>query len=327
MNAYLKGKYDADKNLMPDLGFTMQVRNGYINNQNTPSPVKNLFLNFDSKLPGLDTDSLYVNIDSIFFNIDKDYFSAIIKLNNLNKPTVHAKVNSEMDLEKWDKAFGVEPFNVKGYYKLHFTADGGYQTAVVKKGIRETDTVITSIPAFNLQSSLSNGYFKYTSLPQPVSNISFNLNASCADSNYEHTKIAIENINANMLSDYIKGFVRINNLKNFTVDADLKSLIHLDNIRKYYPLDSIQVGGNLKVDIVSKGNYLPNKKQFPVTKAASVYKMAIYKRLIIPHPVKKISVAASITNNDGTLKGSTFELDSRCLLNSKGESIYAESRP
>ncbi|HEX5155286.1 MAG TPA: AsmA family protein [Parafilimonas sp.] len=308
MNAYLKGKYDADKNIMPDLGFTMQVRNGYINNQHAPSPVKNLFLNFDSKLPGLDTDSLYLNIDSIFFNIDKDYFSAIIKLNNLNKPTVHAKINSEMDLEKWDKAFGVEPFNVKGYYKLHFTANGSYQTAVVKKGIRTSDTVITSIPAFNLQSSLSNGYFKYTSLPQPVSNISFNLNASCTDGDYEHTKISVENINANMLSDYVKGFVRINNLKNFTVDANLKSLLHLDNIRKYYPLDSVQVGGNLNVDIVSKGNYLPDKKQFPVTQADIRLQNGYIQTVYYPHPVKKISVAASITNSDGTLRGSKFEL-------------------
>ena len=308
MNAYLKGKYDADKNIMPDLGFTMQVRNGYINNQNAPSPVKNLFLNFDSKLPRLNTDSLYVNIDSIFFNIDKDYFSAIIKLNNLNKPTVHAKLNSEIDLEKWDKAFGVEPFNVKGYYKLHFTADGSYQTAVVKKGLRATDTVITSIPVFNLQSSLSKGYFKYASLPQPVSNIGFNLNASCADSNYQHAKISIEDINAGMLSDYIRGFVRITNLKDFTVDANLKSQIHLDNIGRYYPLDSIQIGGNLKVDIVSKGNYLPNKKQFPVTKADISLQNGYIQTAYYPHPIKKISVAASITNNDGTLKGSKFEL-------------------
>lgn len=308
INAYLRGKYDADKNIMPDLGFKMQVREGYINNQNVPSPVKNLFLNFDSQLPSLDTDSLYVNIDSIFFNIDKDYFSAIIKLNDLNKPTVHAKINSEMDLEKWDKAFGVEAFDVKGYYKLHFTADGSYKTTVVQRGIRRTDTVISSIPVFNLRSSLSNGYFKYASLPQPVSNVSFNLDASCADSNYQHTKIAIENLNANMLSDYIKGFIKITSLKNFTVDADLKSLIHLNNIKQYYSLDSLQLAGNLNVDIVSKGNYLPDKKQFPVTKADISLKDGFIQTNYYPHPVGNIGVSASLQNVDGTLKGTTFEL-------------------
>ncbi|MGH2648692.1 MAG: AsmA family protein, partial [Ginsengibacter sp.] len=104
--AYLRGKYIAKENIMPDLGFTLQIRDGFIANQNVPSPVKNLFLNFDAKLPSLNTDSLYVDIDSIFFNIDKDYFSSVIKLKDLNLPTVHAKINAEMDLAKWDKALG-----------------------------------------------------------------------------------------------------------------------------------------------------------------------------------------------------------------------------
>ena len=309
ITAYLKGKYDADKNIMPDLGFNMQVRDGYINNQNIPSPVKNLFINFDSKLPSLNTDSLYINIDSIFFNIDKDYFSAIIKLNNLNKPTVHANINSAMDLEKWDKALGVESFDVKGYYTLHLIADGSYETTVVQKGIRKTDTVISSIPVFNIQSSLSNGYFKYASLPQAVSNISFNLNASCADSDYQHSKISIENLNANMLSDYIKGFIKITSLKNFEVDANLKSVMHLDNIQKYYPLNSLQFGGNLNIDVVSKGNYLPDKKQFPVTQANITMQNGLIQTSYYPHPIEKISVNASLLNTDGTLKGTQFKLE------------------
>jgi AsmA protein len=100
LEAYLKGKYIASENIMPDLGFKMQIRDGYIDNQKVPLPVKNLFLNLDAKLPSLNTDSLYVDIDSLFFNIDKDYFSSVIKLKNLNLPTIHAKINAEMDLEK-----------------------------------------------------------------------------------------------------------------------------------------------------------------------------------------------------------------------------------
>ncbi len=214
-----------------------------------------------------------------------------------------------MDLEKWDKAFSIEPFDVKGYYQLHLNADGNYQTAVIKKGIRKTDTVISSIPVFNIQSSLSNGYFKYASLPQPVSNISFQLKCpSCADSDYHNSKISIDNLNANMLDDYIKGFIKLTSLKNFMVDANLKSMLHLNNIQKYYPLDSLHVGGNLNIDITSKGNYLPGKKQFPVTQANIKMENGFIQTSYYPHPVEKISVNASMLNTDGTLKGSVFEL-------------------
>lgn len=301
MQAYLKGKYIAEQNIRPDLGFKMTIRDGFINNENVPSPVRNLFLNFDTKLPSLDTDSLYVNIDSIFFNIDKDYFSSIIKLNNLNKPEIHAAINAEMDLEKWDKALGVQPFDIKGKYSMHLTADGKYETTVVHSGIRQTktDTVISSIPVFNLQSSLSNGYFKYASLPQAITNLSFKLNATCADNNYKHTNLSIEQLNANMLSDYIKGYFKLNNLA--TVDADVKALLHLGNIKNYYPLDSLDLSGDLKIDLVSKGNYIPEQKQFPVTKANIHLQNGTIKTSYYPHPIEKIQVIADASNNKGTL--------------------------
>lgn len=306
IQAYLKGRYIAEQNLMPDLGFKMTIREGYINNQDAPSPVKNLFLNFDSRLPSLNTDSLYVNIDSIFFNIDKDYFSSIIKLKNLSRPELHAKINCEMDLEKWDRAFDVQTFNVKGKYSIHLTADGRYQTSVVKKGARGTDTIITSIPAFNLRSSLTNGYFKYTSLPQDIKNISFRLNASNPDGNYKHTDLAIEELNAGMLSDYIKGYFRLNHLTN--VDADVKASLHLGNIKNYYPLQMMDLAGNLIIDIVSKGKYLPGQEQFPVTKANINLQNGYLKTNHYPHPIEKIQLIANVITDKGTLADMQVEL-------------------
>jgi AsmA protein len=304
--AYLKGKYIAHKNLMPSLGFNLQIRNGFISNENVSSPVKNLFLNLDAKLPSLNTDSLYVNIDSVFFNIDKDYFSSVIKLHNLNVPTVHAKMNAEMDLGKWKKAFGIAPFDVKGKLSLHFDADGSYTTTVVKKGLRKEKKIISSIPCFTLQSSLSDGYFKLTSLPQAIQNISFQLNASNKDGNYEHTDVSIEQLNANMLSDFIKGNLKLNHLSD--VDANIRALIHLENIKQYYPLDSIDLAGNLNVNIISKGNYLPTQKQYPVTNATVSLENGRLKTPYYPHPLENIQLMLDATNNAGTLADMKFDL-------------------
>ncbi len=306
IDAYLKGRYIVKENIMPSLGFNMQIRDGFISNDKVSSPVKNLFLNLDAKLPSLDTDSLYVNIDSLFFNVDKDYFSGFIKLNDLNYPTVHAKVNAEMDLEKWDKAIGIAPFDVKGKFSMRLTADGSYKTIVMRRGIRRRDTILSSIPAFNLTSSVTNGYFKLAFLPKPVQNISFQITASNHDGDYKHTDISIENFNANMFSDYIKGFLKLNNLT--AVDADIKSLIHLSNVRSYYPLDSMDVTGDLKVDITSKGNYLPEQKQFPVTNATISLLNGSLKTNYYPHPVENIRVYIDAVNSKGTLADMQLDL-------------------
>lgn len=302
IDATLKGKYIADSSVMPDLALNMKVRNGYIAHTAAPSPVTNLFLNLQSKLPQLNTDSLQLTVDSIFFNIDKDYFSSVIRLQGLKEPVIYAKVNSEMDLEKWDKAFGLEAFDLKGKYTIHFLAEGKYATTVAPRGVRRTDTVISSIPKFTLRSSLTNGYFKYSSLPQAVDNISFNLNASSPDSNYRNMSIAMEHINASVLNNFIKGFFRISNGKDFPVEAQLQSVFNLADVKHFYPLDSINLAGNLNIDIQTSGKYNPAKKLFPVTQATFSLKDGSIQTNYYPAPLEQIQVSAVVISRKGSMK-------------------------
>lgn len=306
--ATLRGDYIAETNTMPDLAFNMKVRNGMISNNNAPSPIKNLYLNFESKLVQLNTDSLHVNVDSIYFNIDKDYFSSIIRLTGLKEPQIYAKINSEIDLEKWDKAMGLEPYDLKGRMSLHLLADGKYAKGVVKKGLRGVDTVITSIPKFSLDAKFRDGYFKYASLPQAVNNISFDLKANCPDHVYQNTKLSLENINANVLSNYIKGYFRMANAKDFPVDASIQSVFHLSDIKSFYPLDSMTLAGDLNIDVKTKGKYVAAKRLFPVTTAKFTMDNGMVQTKYYPHPLEKIQVDATITNTAGNMRSLNVNL-------------------
>jgi AsmA protein len=331
IEASLTGKYIASSNTMPDLIFNMKVRNGYISNNKAPVPVSNLFLNFQSRLPGLNTDSLHVDIDSIYFNLDKDYFSAILNVKGLKAPWISAKVNAALDLSKLDNAFGIAPVDLKGSFNLHLQADGQYATRIVRKTtVRKTilDTVISSIPRFSFTSSLHNGYFKFTSLPEAISGISFDMNAACGDNNYKDAHLAIDNINANVLTSYIKGFFHIGrpgdtppthtppaatpsgdtpsgatpSAAGFPIDAGLVTVFHLSDIKKVYPLDSMDLAGDLSVHIKTKGNYQPDKHQFPVTRADLQLSNGRVKTKYYPDPLENIQVSALVTNTDGSIK-------------------------
>jgi AsmA protein len=308
IDATLKGKYIADSSVMPDLALNVKIRNGFIAHAAAPSPVKNLYLNFQSKLPQLNPDSLQLTIDSIFFNIDNDYFSSIIRLKGLKSPSIYAKINSEIDLEKWDRAFGFDLFDVKGKCAIHLMADGKYEKGIVNRPIRGVDTVITSIPKFTLRSSMTNGYFKYNPLPQSVNNISFDLDASCPDNDYKHTSIAMERINASVLNNYIKGFFKIGNSKDFPVNAELQSVFNLADIKNFYPLDSMSLAGNLNIDIKTNGKYIPAKKIFPVTQANLSIKDGSIKTKYYPAPLENIEVSAVITSKQGSLKDLAVQL-------------------
>jgi AsmA protein len=321
VDASLTGKYIASSNTMPDLIFNMKIRNGYISNNKAPVPVSHLFLNFQSRMPGLNPDSLQVDIDSVFFNLDKDYFSAILRTKGLKAPYLSAKVRSALDLEKFDNAFGIAPIDLKGSFNLQLQAEGQYATRVIKKTtLRKTilDTVVSSIPHFTLTSSLHNGYFKYASEPEAVRNISFDLDAGCVSSDYKNTHLTIDSLNANVLSSYIKGFFHVGGATaaaahhrapspaaagtGFSIDAGLETVIHLADLKKVYPLDSMDLAGDLSVHVRTKGTYQPAKHQFPVTQADLQLTNGSIKTKYYPDPLENIQVSARVTNTDGSIK-------------------------
>lgn len=304
----LTGNYIAATNTMPSLIFNAAIRNGSINNNKAPSPLKNIFLNFQSSLPGLNPDSLKVDIDSVFFNIDNDYVSSIIKLQGISSSNIYAKTNASIDLEKWDRAVGFAPLDLKGKLDLHLLANGVYATKVVESGIRKKDTVLASIPAFTLKSTLQNGYVKYAQLPQPITNIGFVLNASCPDNNINHAQFNIDNINANALTNFIKGFVHVKNGAAPVVAAGITSVFHLGDIKQFYPLDSLDIKGDLNTNINTKGVYNPARRLFPVTKAVFTLKDASVKTKYYPHPIENIQVDATIINTTGNLKGMNINI-------------------
>lgn len=128
----LKGKYIESKNQKPDLAFNMKIRNGMINYSDAPFPVSNIFLNFDTKLPSLDTEKLLVNIDSVFFNVNKDYIKGIIKTEGMSTPKIDARINSKIDLAAMGRAFGIQNMDLRGILNMDIKSNGIYDKKMAK---------------------------------------------------------------------------------------------------------------------------------------------------------------------------------------------------
>jgi AsmA protein len=299
----LTGQYIASKNLKPDFTFSMKARNGYIANNKTPSPVRDLYLDMNAKIPNLDPDSLRFSIDSLHFKIDNDHFDSKFSVTGLQSPLIFARVNTDIDLEKWNRAFGVKTVDLKGRYSLRLLADGKYSTGLRKRGLRHVDTVITSIPRFSLKSALKGGYIKYAKSPEAVRDISFNLDAACPDNNYKHLTLALENLNATALSSFIKGYFRLSNTNGLTMDGSLQSKFNLADIKQFYPVDSVELKGNLAINVQTKGRYIPARKIYPVTNASIELTDGFVQTKYYPHPLEHMTVSADVINTNGALSG------------------------
>jgi AsmA protein len=299
MTASFSGKYIANTDTMPNLDFDLHVRDGSIEYENAQAPLSNLYLDFNSRLPRLNMDSLVVNIDSVFFNVEKDYLASAIHIKGYTAPYVNVRMHSALDLEKLDKAVGMETVDLKGKLDLQFNADGKYATGQNPDRLRK-DIIITSIPAFNFRAALQNGFFHYTSLPQPIQQARFTINAHCPDNNYHHISASVDDIDLKALNNYVKGFIRLKNTDDFPVDADLDASIRLADIQQFYPLDSMSINGNVTVKLKSNGNYLPANKIFPKTEAIIKVQDASLQTKYYPAPIEKINLIATIQNKEGT---------------------------
>ena len=300
----LTGKYVVKDNLKPDLSMSLKVRKGRIANAKTPAPISNLFLNFRAEVPRLNPDSLFVSIDSVYFNIEKDHFGAMVQVRGIKQPDITARVNTEMDMEKWGRAIGLKPVNIKGRLNFNLQAQGRYATGIVRTGLRKkADTVITSIPKFTVTSSFKDGYLKYASLPQAIDHISFEAQASCPDHNYKNINMAVNSLEITALSDYIKGYFKLGNAGTLPIDADVKAKFNLADIKQFYPLDSVDLKGMLNADLKVKGNYMPGKKRYPVMTANINMQNGLIKTKYYPHPIQNIQVSTMISNTSTSLAG------------------------
>jgi AsmA protein len=302
MDASLIGKYIVQENKAPSLTFNIKVTDGYFNSKKAKEPARNFLFDFHFKLPQLNMDSMIVDLDSIHLSIGEKFLQGAIHTKGLSKLLVDGRLQGKVDIEKLNRLFGSpDTIDMKGMYQFSLSAKGTYAKSQNPKRIRK-ELIISSIPSFTLQSSLQDGYMKYYSLPQALHNISFNLDAACRDNNYKHTSLKLDNINAVVLNNFIKGFVHISGIENFPVDADLKTKCNLADIKSFYPLQGMDVSGNMDVDIKAKGNYNPDQKMFPVTHAFFNVKNGSVKTAYYPAPVNNIQVEAEVASANGSMK-------------------------
>ena len=238
----LKGKYIASKNQKPDLAFNMKIRDGFINYNEAPFPASNIYLNFDTKLPSLDTEKLQVNLDSIFFNVDKDYFKAIIKSEGLSRPNINARIASKIDLAKMDQALGLQNMDLRGMLVMDIKANGVY------------DKKADKIPVTNGKISLKNGFVKTDYYPNPIKNINVVASVSDDKGTLKDLKVSITPASFDFEGKPIYVNAKLHDFDNINYDIKAKGELDLARIYKVFSRKGLDLEGYVYADVAFKGS-------------------------------------------------------------------------
>jgi AsmA protein len=297
----LKGNYIASQNEKPSVVFNMNIRDGYVAYNNS-APASDLQFKLHTLLPSLNTDSLQINIDTFAFKMDKDYFDAKVHTLGLGKPYIKANLKSDMDLDKLQHAIGFNAADFKGRFKLDVLVDGFLE-------INNATSSIVQVPKFDAKASMSQGYFKVASLPQGISNINFNIRATCADGNYQHSSVHIDDLKATALNNFVQGRVWVENLLDYAMDADFHSKVNLGELKNFIPLDSLVLAGQMNLDLTAKGKYVSAKKLFPTIKLVLDLQDGSVQTKYYPHPISNIQTSIDIEDPSGSAKDLSLSIN------------------
>lgn len=237
----LKGEYIVEENKSPDVIFKMNVRDGYINAPNAPHPASAIFMDFETRLPGLNPEQLSVKLDSLYFKHGKDDFSAIIKSKGLSRMELMAKIKTHLDLDQLQKAVGLPDIEFGGKLFADITMNGIY------------DTSSGSFPKTKGMLELTNGKVKSSYYPNPIRDIQFKLNAQNPTGNLENTTIAISP--ASLVFEG-QPFVLQANFQDMTdvqYDVIAQGALDISKLYKVFSQEGVDVKGFIDADVRFKG--------------------------------------------------------------------------
>jgi len=309
MFAALKGRYNAETHQQPDLEFGFKVQQGKLQHKQAASAIEALELRFKAKVPQLDQEQLDLQLDTLSFRVGADHFRANAHIHGLSRPEIQASIEAALDLAKTQKALGIQAADTKGRLELSLTAHGRYAEKTVPKGLRDSVTIIEEIPHFDLAASVKNGYFHYKALPLPIEKINFNIRSGNKTGRLDDSFLNIRELVAETKGNFLRGHLKIDDLRNFPMDILLQADIRLEQLKDMFPIDSFDFGGHLSADLLAKGRYAPDQKLFPLTQASLQLQNGHILTPYFPRPVEDIQIRTHLTSTGISLKDIRMEVE------------------
>ncbi len=237
----LKGKYITSENLNPDVVFSMKIRDGFVSYDKAPEPARNIYMNFQTKLPSLNTDQLEVNLDSLYFDLGKEYFSGIVNLKGLTTTEIDTKIRSKIDLAKLNQTIGIQGLDLKG----NFYAD------IVSKGTYDKEKNLFPKTKGDLQ--LTNAYIKTDYYPNPIKDINFKGKLINTDGTMKSSELLIspasflfEDKSFNLTASFV-------DFEDVNYELKAKGELDLAKIYKVFSQEGLDLEGYAKADVSFRG--------------------------------------------------------------------------
>lgn len=202
---------------------------------------------------------------------------------------------------------------VPGMYSKDFNkikTEGELQFSGAAKG-KYSDT---QMPAFNLALLVKDAMFKYPDLPTAVNNINVDLLIDNKDGVIDNTVVDLKKLHLDFGSNPVDARMRIENLKDYRMDAQLAAKLNLAELNKMFPLEGLDMKGIFSVNAKANGVYDSIRKVIPAIDVAMGLTDGYVKSSAFPAPLEDLKMSATVKNTSGKMAETLIDVPNFSMM-------------
>lgn len=178
----------------------------------------------------------------------------------------------------------------------------------------------TQMPAFGLDLTAADAWFKYPDLPTKVSGINVDMHIANPDGDLEKTKVDIRSFHADFGNNPIDAKAVIEGIERMKLDGYLKASLNLAELTSMIPVEGTTLKGLFNIDASAKGIYDEAKGIFPKVDASMNMTDGYTKNEDYSVELSDMGFTGRLVNTDGSMKNTSldvsnfhFELDGELI--------------
>lgn len=134
------GIYDSKSNALPKMDAKINMKNGYVKNEEYKVELKNLNFNGTLVNPAGTMAAAMLNLPALHFDLDNEPIDAKVMINNFDNPVFDISCNGGLDLGKMMKIYPVEGMKLDGKLKINQFFTKGSMEDVQNERYAKTNT-------------------------------------------------------------------------------------------------------------------------------------------------------------------------------------------
>lgn len=238
----INGQYISSENINPDIEFSIALRNGHIAFSQSPMPAKDISLKLEAKLPQSDYKKMNMLLDTLHFSIGDGYLRSKATINaKENALNVNGTLLSDLNLEEFNRAIGINDLYLKGMLKANIVTQGKFNESE------------NSFPKTEGQFKLTDGWIKTGYYPTPIENIQIKAEVHNTNGTYNDTDILIDPASFTFEGEPFTLNAKFSNLNDVLYNIKAKGVINVAKVYHVFAQEGLDLDGYIKADVSFSG--------------------------------------------------------------------------